>query len=274
MHDEVIRVNRERWDALARANVMHARPFLDFTPEQAAAYIHSDLLGDVAGKAVLCLAGSGGQDTVAFGLLGAEVTVFDLSDVQLARDREAAAHHGFTLTTVQGDMRDLAVFPDHRFDIVWQPYSINYCPTVAPVIAEVTRILKPAGLYHLAFANPFALAIDSTWDGHGYPVRGRYTDGEDLHHYDPLWEVEQPDGTIVSLDRPLEFRHTLSTVFNTLSQHGFRFLHLQEWMRSDMNPETGSWAHFTQAVPPYLITFWQRDVDHPDRNSATLHARW
>ena len=40
---------------------------------------------------VLCLAAGGGQQSVAFALLGANVTVFDLSETQLEHDRLAAA---------------------------------------------------------------------------------------------------------------------------------------------------------------------------------------
>ena len=258
MIDEIARVNRERWNALARANVMHSRPFLEFTREQAAEYVHRDqLLGDVAGKQVLCLAGSGGQDSVAFGLLGADVTVFDLSDVQLSRDREAAAHHGLSVETIQGDMRDLSVFTDDRFDVVWQPYSINFSPTVEPVFSEVARVLRPGGVYHLAFANPFVQAIDSKWDGNGCPLRGPYLDGEDISHYYLGWDVEQRDGTVITVDRPHEFRHSFSAVFNALAGQGFHLLHLSEWLRPDPDPELGSWAHFTQSCPPYFFTFWK-----------------
>ena len=100
MIDDIITVNRERWNAMAKANVRYSQPFFNFTREEAAAYVRCDsLLGDVSGKDVLCLASGGGQDSAAFGLLGAGVTVFDLSDVQLSRDQEAARHHGYTMRT-------------------------------------------------------------------------------------------------------------------------------------------------------------------------------
>ena len=262
MIDDIATINRELWNAMASAHVLFSRPYLDFTREAAAAYVHcADMLGDVAGKRVLCLASGGGQDSAAFGLLGAEVTVFDLSDVQFSRDQQAAGHHGYAVRTVQGDMRDLSVFAADAFEIVWQPYSINYSPTVEPVIAEVARVLQPGGLFHLAFANPFALALDNDWDGNGYPLRDAYRDGEDITRFFPAWELEQEDGTVVTIEHPHEFRHTLSTMFNTLAEHGFRFLQLSEWQRPDPNPETGSWAHFTQCCPPYLQTFWRL----PDR---------
>ncbi len=261
--DQIKKINRQRWNALANANVEYSRPFLGYTPEKAAEYIFRyDILKDVAEKKVLCLAGSGGQDSVAFGLLGADVTVFDLSDVQLSRDRDAAAHHGLQVETHQGDMRDLSVFSDNTFDVVWQPYSVNFSPTVIPVFEGVARILKPGGIYHIAFANPFVQSVDDDgWDGNGYPLRGLYIDGEDISQYYPHWDVEQPDGNTVKVDSPHEFRHNLSTVLNTLAQNGFIFLHLQEWMKPDENPEPGSWPHFTQSAPPWFDSFWRLKMD-------------
>jgi len=257
--DAISKDNRERWNALANANVMHSVPFLDFTREDAADYVYgSRIFKDVSGKRVLCLANGGGQASVAFGLLGAEVTVLDLSDVQLARDRQAALHHGLTVETVQGDMRDLSAFCANRFDVVWQPYSLNYSPTVEPVFREVARVLKPNGMYQVTFANPFTQALDGdSWDGEGYRLRALYTDGEDVSHYSPTWEVEQPDGSTITVDRPHEFRHNLSTVLNGLVQNGFVLLYMKEWMRHAEPLEPGSWPHFTQAAPPYLDSFWQ-----------------
>lgn len=82
--DEINATNRARWNALANANIEWSRPYLDYTPADARAYVgRHGILSDVAGKRVLCLASGGGQDSVAFGLLGAKVTVLDLSDVQL-----------------------------------------------------------------------------------------------------------------------------------------------------------------------------------------------
>jgi ubiquinone/menaquinone biosynthesis C-methylase UbiE len=257
--DEINKTNRERWNALANANVEYSQPFLDFTREDAARYVHRhDILKEVAGKKVLCLASGGGQDSVAFGLLGADVTVLDLSDVQLERDRQGAVHHGLQTKTVQGDMRDLSVFSDNQFDIVWQVYSINFVPSVKPVIAEVSRVLKLGGIYFLQFANPFAIGVDEEkWDGKSYPLNSLYRDGEDLSQQFAHWDVEKADGTKIKYDSPHEFRHTLSTVLNTLTGSGFILLGLWEWIRPDENPEPGSWAHYTQVMPPYLSTFWR-----------------
>jgi len=257
--DDIIKTNRERWNALARANVEYSQPFLDFTAEQAAEYIYRHgILKNVTGKQVLCLASGGGQDSVAFGLLGADVTVLDLSDVQLERDRQAAAHHNLQTKTIQGDMRDLSVFADNHFDIVWQVYSVNFVPSVEPVFREVRRVLKPGGIYFLQFANPFAISIDEEkWDGKAYPINSLYIDGEDVSVQFPQWNVEQPDGAFVKRDSPHEFRHTLGAIFNTMTGNNFILLGLWEWMREDKNAEPGSWIHFTQVLPPWFSTFWR-----------------
>lgn len=257
--DPISETNRGRWNALARANVEYSRPFLDFTPEKARDYIHRyGIIEDVKGKNVLCLASGGGQDSVAFGLLGARVTVFDLSDVQLERDRTGAAHHNLQVHTIQGDMRDLSVFSTSSFDIVWQPYSVNFVPFVEPVYQEVARVLKNGGIYYMGFANPFVQSVDNeAWDGAAYPLCRPYRDGEEVSRYFPHWDVWQEDGTMLKVDSPHEFRHNLSTVLNTMVKNGFILLHLQEYIIKEENAEPGSWAHYTQVAPPWFDSFWR-----------------
>ena len=260
--DEISQTNRARWNALSRANVEYSRPFLDFTLQQASHHVYRHgVLKDVAGKDVLCLASGGGQDTAAFGLLGANVTVLDLSDEQLERDRQAAAHHHLPLTTHQGDMRDLSRFPDNTFDIVWQVYSLNFVPTVEPVFREVARVLRPQGIYFLQFANPFVTGVDEeAWDGNAYPLNNLYLDGEDVTLRFPHWDVTRPDGSSLKLDSPHEFRHCLGTVINTLVSHGFALLGLWEYMKEEENPAPGTWAYFTHVAPPWFSTFWRLEV--------------
>jgi ubiquinone/menaquinone biosynthesis C-methylase UbiE len=249
--DEISKTNRTRWNDLARANVEYSRPFMDFSVEEAGHYVYRyGILKEVAGKQVLCLASGGGQDSVAFGLLGAEVTVYDLSDVQLERDRQAAIHHCLPTNTLQGDMRDLSAFSGNQFDIVWQMYSINFIPAVEPVIHEVRRVLKPGGVYFLQFANPFAIGIDETkWDGTGYPLNSLYTDGEDISERFPDWDVKQPDGSTVKRLSPHEYRHNLGTVLNCMADSAFTLLGLWERQEEQEEPQPGTWPHFARIIP-------------------------
>ena len=90
--DELSDYNKERWEALVRANVEWSRAFLDLDEGKARKILDPHgLLGEPAGKRVLCLGGGGGQQSAAFGLLGAQVTAFDLAENQLERDRLVAA---------------------------------------------------------------------------------------------------------------------------------------------------------------------------------------
>ena len=131
--DELSSFNRERWNGLARAGILYSRPKLDLDEASAREMVdEAGLLGDVRGKRLLVLAGGGGQQSAALGLLGAHITVLDLSDEQLANDRRAADHYGLCPVLLQGDMRDLSRFDEDAFEIVYQPFSINFVPDVRP----------------------------------------------------------------------------------------------------------------------------------------------
>ncbi len=117
-------------------------------------------MGEVEGRRVLCLASGGGQQSAAFGVLGAEVTVFELSPAQLERGREATAHYGHDVRVVCGDMRDQSCFDDSEFDVVWHAHSIGFVPDVRPVFDEAARVLETGGRYRLEWNNPFAHGLD------------------------------------------------------------------------------------------------------------------
>lgn len=259
--DEISKANRARWNGLADANVEFSRPFLNYTVDEAEKHVYRHgIMKNVAGKKVLCLASGGGQDSVAFGLLGADVTVLDLSDVQLERDQQAAIFHGLQTKTIQGDMRDLSVFAEDQFEIVWQVYSINFIPSVEPVIQAVRRVLKPGGMYYLQFANPFGISIDEEkWDGQAFPLDRLYVDGEDISNYFPNWDVKQPDGSTLKRLSPHEYRHTLGTVLNGLVGNGFHLLGLWERQETEAEPIPGSWNHLAKVIPPWFSTFWRLD---------------
>jgi SAM-dependent methyltransferase len=153
---------------------------------------------------------------------------------------------------------DLSVLLESSFDVVWQPYSINFVPSVEPVFREVARLVKPGGTCFLQFANPLVTAVDEeAWDGDAYPLSRPYLDGEDMTEYFPHWDVTQPDGTQVHLESPHEYRHTLSKVMNTLVDKGFVFLGIWEWQVLEEDPPPGFWAHFTQVAPPWFSSFWR-----------------
>ena len=257
--DDLARFNKERWEELAQAGVEYSRPLLDLDPVSAHRMLDpAGVMGDVTELRALCLAAGGGQQSVAFALLGAHVTVFDLSDTQLGRDRLAAEHYGMSIEIVQGDMRDLDCFDDDAFDIVYQAYSLNFVPDVRPVHAEVARVLQPGGLYRLEWGNPFTQMVDEAgWTGNGYLLGHPYIDGREVNDIFPEWDVTDQDGNLRKIRGPREYVHSLSTMVNSLAAHDFVVIHAREDAGDDPAAKPGSWPHFMRVAVPYL-TFWSR----------------
>jgi SAM-dependent methyltransferase len=216
------------------------------------------MFGDVSGKSVLCLASGGGQQSAAFAVLGARVTVFDLCEGQLESDRKAAERYGLDIRIEQGDMRDLSRFGENEFDIVCHAHSINFIPSVTGVFDEVRRVLKPGGSYAFSSANPFAHAMyDGDWCDGGYRVYHPYVDGLEMTGGDPMWDIKQDDGSKVRVRGPREWLHALSTLINSLIERDFRILAVWEERIGDPQAQPGSWEHFTAMFPPFL-SFWTR----------------
>lgn len=255
MNDRVYHFNKKRWDTLVNADALFSRPWLTETKESALKRLDpSGRLGSLSGKDVLCLAGGGGQQSVAFALNGSRVSVFDLSDGQLQRDLIAAQHYGYAVSVFQGDMRDLTCFCPQSFDIVSQPYSLNFVPDCRDVFAGVARVLRLGGLYSFWAANPFAVGMGTdSWNGRAYEVSRLYKQGEELQYKDEAWVF--PTGSLTPKpEGPREYRQLLSTVLNGLVDLGFTLVHVQEEMAHEATTDLvpGEWDHFTAVMPPWL----------------------
>ncbi|HEX6850215.1 MAG TPA: class I SAM-dependent methyltransferase [Candidatus Polarisedimenticolaceae bacterium] len=116
--------------------------------------------GDIRGKEVLGLASAGGQQLPVLAAAGAKVTSFDLSEEQLARDREVVEREGLDMRFVRGDMADLSVFPDSSFDLVFHAVSNVFVPDVVAVWREAFRVLRPGGELLAGFMNPMYFLFD------------------------------------------------------------------------------------------------------------------
>jgi 2-polyprenyl-3-methyl-5-hydroxy-6-metoxy-1,4-benzoquinol methylase len=256
--DELTKYNVARWKALVEANALFTRPKLSLDLNSARQMLDpEERLGDIASKDVLCLACGGGQQSVAFALLNANVTVFDLSEGQLNRDREAAAHYDVEIKTLQGDMQDLSRFEKASFDIVYHGYSLGFVPNARSVFQQVARVLRANGMYHFGCANPFFLGMQETdWNGEGYTIRYPYINGAEITYDDQEWVYDRSNSSVV-IPPPREFRHTLSTLISGLVEAGFVIQHVSDYssLNPDPNAEPGTWDHFVAIAPPWL-TFW------------------
>lgn len=231
-------------EALAQAR--QGQPQLVLTPLKP---IPQEWLQPLAGKQVLCLASGGGQQGPLLAAAGAEVTVFDNSPQQLAQDQKVAELEQLPLKTVQGDMRDLAVFADSAFDLIVHPVSNCFVDSVLPVWREAYRVLKPGGRLLSGFNNPLLYSYDPELEAQGilqlkYPLPFSTFDL-------PAAEIERD---YLQAKRPFEFGHSLSDQIGGQLAAGFLLAGFYEdhWHRSELHNRF--FPHFiaTMALKPEL----------------------
>lgn len=218
------------------------------------------MMQGVRGKNVLCLAGGGGQQSAVYGLLGANVTVFDLTPEQLEADERAADHYGYSVETIQGDMRDMSALPAAHFDRIHQPISTLFIPDLRELYAGVARVLKPGGLYHSQYAVPLLyMAAAQPWDGQAYTLRiaQPYVRGAILETEDG--EMNFSEGVSFS-----EFHHLLSDIINGQVAEGLAISGVWENPRPDTGPpldqlEPDSDEHRERFLPFGLAVVARRD---------------
>ena len=147
------RANREAWSH--RAYEAWERGY--GTPTEAAAGIGKDpetilreyrqYLGNLEGKTVANLLGSHGRRAVALALLGADVTVVDISEENQQYALEVAENAGVTINYVVADVLEWGNSPPlEHFDLVLMEYGIlHYFVDLNPLARIVNSILRPGG---------------------------------------------------------------------------------------------------------------------------------
>ena len=247
--------NRAAWNRWSAANGVWSRPVdadtirrarmgdwqLILTPRLP---VPRDWFGEVRGKDVLCLASAGGQQAPVLAAAGARVVSFDLSDKQLARDREVAQREGLDIMCIQGDMADLSCLPDQSFDLIFHAASNMFVPDVRPVWREAHRVMRRGGSLLSGFMNPDAYLFDhDEADASGELVvryRLPYSDLADMEPQRLQQRREQLE--------PLEFSHSLDDLLGGQIDAGFVITGFYEdrWMDD-------SWV-FSRHAPVCLAT--------------------
>jgi SAM-dependent methyltransferase len=173
--------------------------------------------GLLKGLKILGLASGGGQQMPLMAAAGAEVTVFDNSPNQLARDQEVADREGLKIRTVEGDMKDLSIFSDESFDFIFHPCSNGFVPDVKPVWKEAYRVLKKGGVMISGFSNPVVYAVDPEMDAKG-TAQFRFK----LPYSDVTSLTDEERQKLIAQDEPLCFGHTLEDQLGGQCDAGFK----------------------------------------------------
>jgi len=165
----------------------------------------------LSGLKILGLASGGGQQGPILATLGADVTIFDNSEKQLEQDKTLSTKFDLDIKTVQGDMKDLSVFADNSFDLIFNPCSIVFVENVLPVWEECFRVLKPNGILMTGLINPISFQLDE--ESFKLIYKQPFSD---LHSL-PKEELEE----LKKKNEPLVFGHSLTDQIGGQLDAGF-----------------------------------------------------
>lgn len=169
--------------------------------------VPQEWLRDIQGKKVLCLAGAGGLQAPLLACAGAEVTVIDISNKMLDKDREIAENENLRIELVKGNMCDLSTFGNGSFDYIINPPSLMYVPDLKVVFGECYRVLKEGGVFIMMAPSPINYVCDYVDDENG----GYYK----AVHRMPFCSRDYDDSDWI------EYGHTMEEYLGGLTSVGF-----------------------------------------------------
>jgi len=244
--------NQQAWNELA---LQGNRYFQEVSPQQIQQARNGDLrirvtpqkqiplnwLLPLHQQKVLCLAGGGGQQGPLLAAAGAEVTILDLSEQQLERDRQIASQFDLSLRLELGDMADLSRFEDHSFHLIVNPCSACYCPNLAPLWQESFRVLKPGGKLITGLINPIYYLFDAI-----EMDRGKLVARHKIPYSDFDLDLAERR-KIMGDERPLEYGHSLADLIGLQLESGFQLISMFEdgWAMDDL---------LSSMIPTFLAT--------------------
>ena len=200
--------------------------------------------GSIRGWNVLCLAAAGGRHSALYHAAGANVTVLDISDGMLELDRRVSQELKFNVRLIHGSMLDMPMLRDAEFDLVIQPVSTCYVPDVARVFAEVSRVLKPNGLYISQHKQPINLQASLKTQN------GKYAIETELGTVAIAAKADEPSPLREPSTR--EFAHSLESILGGICKSGMVIEDIQEPNHANQDASIDTMGHRSRFVPPYL----------------------
>jgi SAM-dependent methyltransferase len=186
------------------------------------------MLPDVAGKRVLDAGCGPGLYTQALLERGAEVVAFDVTPAFVRITQERV---GKRARVLRADINQPLTFADDAsFDLVIAPLVFDYVPDLAPVYAEIARVLNPGGYLVYSVSEPHSLweylkrrvIPESDRDARAWSYFKR-------EQFTTTWRgFGKPEPEITSYHRPL------ADFLNPMIQNG---LHLDELLEPQPTPE-------------------------------------
>jgi ubiquinone/menaquinone biosynthesis C-methylase UbiE len=256
--------NRAAWDRLAESGSQFARTATDQECANPLGTLDGRgwLPASVAGMDVLCLAAGGGWQSILYAAAGANVTVVDLSPSMLKRDHHEAQRRGYPVTTVEASMEDLSMLAESGFDIVHQPVSTCYVADIARVYGEISRVIRPGGLYISQHKQPTSLQITQRTRQNNFVIGIEYYQTASL---------PQTEDTSYREDRTQEYLHRWEQLIGDLCRAGFVIEDLTEPCRADPKAAVNHFGYRGRFVAPYLRIKARRT---PSVSETTTNSIW
>ena len=146
MDDDILRFNREYWDAHAEDWLRMATTLPDYGVALSEEDLH--LFGDVAGKKLLEICcGSGASLQYHADRNAAELWGLDISKSQLALAEARLKEHGYTAKLVCAPMEAGADIPTDYFDYVYSVYGIGWSTDLEGTFSKIASYLKKDGVF-------------------------------------------------------------------------------------------------------------------------------
>lgn len=248
--DPFLKINQAVYDRMAQKGDPLCRPASDQELANPLATVDGAgwLGGSIQGKSLLCLAAGGGRQSSLYSAAGAKVTVVDLSSAMLELDRQVAVERGYSLRLFEATMEDLSMLSDAEFDIVIQPVSTCYVPTVAPVFAEVARVTRPGGIYISQHKQPTSLqsSIDPGYGG--YEIQHAYYRESPI----PPSESTSPASFRLREKGAVEYLHRWEELIGGICRSGFVIEDLSEPLHAKADAPRGTFAARAKYIAPYV----------------------
>ena len=256
--DRIAEHNKQMWERLAKAGMNYTRPFGRPPKTKAGMRRFMDPRGRLKGvrldgARVLGLAAGGGWDPIIFAKLGATTTVFDISPTQLKTVADLAARQRVKVRLVRGNMKDLSVFPNGSFDVVWHCHSLVFVDDAERVLKEVGRILAPGGTYLLSTMHPTTLRLYNTYKDGGWRPKISYFSDKPVPYMNE-WDMTWTWGRKKVIAPTIEFGHRFETIVSGMVAGGMVVDGIWEFSPGPPDPdaEPESEAYLDTIFPAFI----------------------
>ncbi len=187
-------------------------------------------MGEPKGARIINLLGSTGSKAIPLAILGAEVTIVDISEENMRYAMEVSKAARVKVKYINADVLNIPIEEQlGNFDIVLMEFGIlHYFSDLKLIFTVVARILKPNGRFILTDFHPFAHKLLSD-TGNGIVLRenGDYFDTE-LREDDIAYTSFIPEHNRSELHKVLLRKWTFGEMLTAIAEQGLYLRILEE----------------------------------------------